>query len=157
MDGRDAARFEVDAKRGEPAGEVFDSIRPYLYLTGVGSIYASVESVRGFVRRSVGPGARSYRSLRPLPFFRLAFAAINVVGMFGVFLLARELTRSFAGGLAALVLALLESRDSNRIGTPALDALEARARLGLGLEGPQDLGPLMVARLRREYGDTHVR
>ncbi len=69
--------------------EVLDSIRGYLYFVGVGLVYATFDLIRP----------------HDIPFFRNVLAIINCLGMFGCFLLARRLSRSFAGGLVALTAA----------------------------------------------------
>ena len=64
-----------------------------------------------------------------------------------------DVERGYEGYGPALLLATIESLDQNRNSTPALDTLEARARRGPATEPPADLGMLLVARLRRHYGD----
>jgi len=71
---------------------------------------------------------------------------------------ALEIERQFIQGGRiplgpSLVLALLESLDSQAVGTPALDTLEARARLGAWADPPASLALLMVARLWRYHED----
>jgi hypothetical protein len=92
---------------GVSAREAYESFRPYAYLVGTGSIYALVDAVRGATRsiyRGFG-GSGQPEWLKPLPFFRITWALINTLGMLGAFLLARRLSRSFAGGLLALAAA----------------------------------------------------
>ncbi|MBN2371339.1 MAG: glycosyltransferase family 39 protein [Vicinamibacteria bacterium] len=69
----------------------FDGVRGYFYIFGVSAVFALLETIR--------PG--------DFAFFRLFFAGCNTLAMLGVFLLARGLTRSFACGLTALVLAAI--------------------------------------------------
>ena len=87
-------------RAGQPAADAFERIRLLLPLLGVGSLFAVLESLR--------PG--------DLHFFRVVMAAANTLGMAGVFLLARRLSGTFAGGIAALVLAALHPSYSVQTG-----------------------------------------
>jgi hypothetical protein len=98
-----------ELREGTPVEEVLESTRPYVYLVGVASVYGGLEALRGKIRRTflgAEPDAAARLNqiewLRPIPFFRLAFAIINSLGMLGCFLLGRELSRGFGGGLLAL-------------------------------------------------------
>jgi 4-amino-4-deoxy-L-arabinose transferase-like glycosyltransferase len=75
--------------KGESAWAAFESVRGLFYLLGVGLLFAALDALR--------PG--------DLGFARLVMAAFNTLAMAGVFLLARRLAGSFAGGLCALVIA----------------------------------------------------
>ncbi len=94
---------------GASLNEAYESFRPYAYLVGTGSVYAIVNAVRGATRsvyEGLG-GSGQTEWLKPLPYFRIAWALINTVGMLGVFLLARQLSGSFSGGLLALAGAVI--------------------------------------------------
>jgi serine/threonine-protein kinase len=74
---------------------------------------------------------------------------------------ARQLARAllpqyrkegYLGICPAMVEALVESWDTTRRDTPALDSLEASMRLGPGTEWPAVIGMVMVARLARQRG-----
>lgn len=82
-----------EAVRGLAAGEslsaVFERVRGLFYLVGVGTFFAALDALR--------PGDTA--------FFRDVMAVLNTATMLGVFVLARRLSGSFAGGLAALALA----------------------------------------------------
>jgi 4-amino-4-deoxy-L-arabinose transferase-like glycosyltransferase len=71
------------------ARAAFESVRGFLYLAGVGTVFAALDALR--------PG--------DLAFFRLVMAAFNTLAMLGCFVLGRRLSGTFAGGLLALVLA----------------------------------------------------
>ena len=94
----------LDALRGWWAGQssavAFEPVRLLLPLLGVGSVFALLEALR--------PG--------DLAFFRIAMALANTAGMLGAFLLARRLSGTFAGGIAALVLAGLHPSYSVQTG-----------------------------------------
>jgi 4-amino-4-deoxy-L-arabinose transferase-like glycosyltransferase len=95
----------IELRAGRPPEEILETVRPYIYLVGVGSIYGSLEALRGQIRSLVSgfEGDSSLKEiewLKPVPFFRLAFAFINTAGMLGCFLLARELAGWPAGLLA---------------------------------------------------------
>jgi len=84
-------RFREAAARlgaGEALAPVFASVRGLFYLLGVGTVFAVLDTVR--------PGG--------VGFFRDVMAVFNVAAMLGAFALARRLSGSFAGGIAALVL-----------------------------------------------------
>jgi len=85
---------------GQPAAAAFEPVRPLLPLLGVGSVFAALEALR--------PG--------DLAFFRIAMALANTAGMLGAFLLARRLSGTFGGGIAALVLAALHPSYSVQTG-----------------------------------------
>lgn len=74
---------------GGSAREAFESVRGTFYLLGVGTLFAAVDAVR--------PDDQA--------FFRQVLAVFNTLAMLGAFLLGRDLSRSFAGGLVALALA----------------------------------------------------
>jgi len=68
---------------------VFADVRGLLYLAGVGTLFAALDALR--------PGDNG--------FFRDVMAVFNTATMLGVFVLARRLSRSYAGGLVGLALA----------------------------------------------------
>ena len=107
-------------RAGEDAAAALDSVRPYLYLGAVGSVYAAIESTRGLVRRGVDSvfegGAQRFRWLRPLPFFRVALALVNVAGMLGAFVLGWQLSGRYAGGIVSLALAAVYPSFALQIG-----------------------------------------
>lgn len=74
---------------GEPLGTVLASVRGLFYLAGVGVVFAALDAIR--------PGDTA--------FLRDVMAFFNVAAMLGVYVLARRLSGSFAGGVVALVLA----------------------------------------------------
>jgi len=114
---RDAAGRWAD---GEELDSVVESVAPYLYLAGIGSVYGVTESLRGACRRTADAlsdgGAQSFYWLRPLPFFRLVLALVNVLGMLGAFVLAWQLSGSFNGGLIALAAAAVYPSFALQIG-----------------------------------------
>jgi dolichyl-phosphate-mannose-protein mannosyltransferase len=87
-------------RAGQPAAAAFEPVRLLLPLLGVGSLFAVLEALR--------PG--------DLAFFRIAMALANTAGMLGAFLLARRLGGTFAGGIAALVLAAVHPSYSVQTG-----------------------------------------
>ena len=85
-------RFQEALQRlgaGEPVSTVFASVRGLFYLAGVGTLFGILDGL--------WPGNTAR--------FRDVMAVFNTATMFGVFVLARRLSGSFAGGLAALALA----------------------------------------------------
>ena len=76
-------------QHSESASAVFESVRGYFYLLGVGLLFGAVDAVR-----PNDPG-----------FFRIVLAAFNTLAMAGAFRLGRRLSGTFAGGLCALALA----------------------------------------------------
>jgi len=85
-------RFQEAVHRwhaGEGLGSVFASVRGLFYLAGVGTVFAALDALR--------PGDPA--------FLRDVMAVANTAAMFGVFVLARRLSGSTAGGLVALALA----------------------------------------------------
>jgi 4-amino-4-deoxy-L-arabinose transferase-like glycosyltransferase len=69
----------------------FESVRPFLYFAGIGTVYAVIDCLR--------PGN--------VAAFREALAAINTLGLLGVFVLACALTGSRRLALVVLAVALL--------------------------------------------------
>ncbi len=76
-------------RQGTPPGAAFESVRGLFYLLGVGTLFAVLETARP----------------RDFAFFRDAMAVFNAAAMLGAFALGRRLGRSYAAGVAALVLA----------------------------------------------------
>jgi hypothetical protein len=74
---------------GEPLASVFASVRGLFYLAGVGAVFAVLDALR--------PGN--------VGFLRDVMALANTAAMLGVFVLARRLSGSWAGGLVALAIA----------------------------------------------------
>lgn len=104
----DAAGYYSVGQRFEKAvaalprspGQAFEAIRPYLYFSAIGLIYAGIDRISG------GDVAG----------FRLALAILNVVAMLGIYVLARELFGSRAGGLIALFAAVIYPSFSVQVG-----------------------------------------
>jgi 4-amino-4-deoxy-L-arabinose transferase-like glycosyltransferase len=105
-------------RSGASFADAYASFRPYAYLVGTGAIYAAVDAIRGAARtlyESAG-GTGQPEWLRPLPFFRVAWALINTLGMLGSFLLAKRLSGSFLGGCLALLAAAIYPSFSTQSG-----------------------------------------
>ena len=105
-------RFQEAAARlraGEPLAPVFASVRGLFYLAGVGALFGVLDALR--------PGDPA--------FLRDVMAFANTAAMFGVFVLARRLSGSFAGGLTALALAASYATFSVQTGRLYPDPLTA--------------------------------
>ena len=90
--GRRLQQAALQLVQGETsAREALGSIRGVLYYAGAGTVFAVLDAWR--------PGDAT--------FVRLVFAAFNTLAAFGAFLLARRLSGSAVGGLAALALCAL--------------------------------------------------
>ncbi|HVD76351.1 MAG TPA: glycosyltransferase family 39 protein, partial [Vicinamibacteria bacterium] len=90
--GRRLQQAALQLVQGEAsAREALGSIRGVLYYAGAGTVFAVLDAWR--------PGDAT--------FVRLVFAAFNTLAAFGAFLLARRLSGSAVGGLAALALCAL--------------------------------------------------
>jgi hypothetical protein len=76
-------------RSGAGLAAAFDTLRDGLLFSGVGVLYGTIDALRP----------------HDWGFFRVVFALFNTLGMGGAFVLARRLSGSFAGGLAALALA----------------------------------------------------
>jgi 4-amino-4-deoxy-L-arabinose transferase-like glycosyltransferase len=86
-------RFQEAVSRlraGEPLAVVFASVRGLFYLAGVGTVFGVLDALR--------PGDTAL--------LRDVMALANTAAMLGVFVLARRLSGSRAGGLVALALAV---------------------------------------------------
>jgi len=102
---------EAIARRhgGEPLASVFASVRGLFYLAGVGTVFAVLDGLR--------PGDTA--------FLRDVMALANTAAMFGVFVLARRLSGSLAGGLTALAIAATYATYSVQTGRLYPDPLTA--------------------------------
>jgi hypothetical protein len=112
-------RFQEAAARlgaGEPLAPVFASVRGLFYLAGVGTLFGILDALR--------PG--------DVAFLRYVMALANTAAMLGVFVLARRLSGSFAGGLAALALAASYATFSVQTGRLYPDPLTAALLVGAG-------------------------
>ena len=76
---------------GEDFTAVFESVRGLLYFAGVGSLYGLIDSL----------------DPQNIPYFRVVLSGFNTLAMLGCFFLAWRLSSSYAGGLVALILAVL--------------------------------------------------
>ena len=74
---------------GEELGVVFESVRGLLYFAGVGSVYGLIDSLNP----------------QNIPYFRTVLSVFNTLASLGCFFLAWRLSRSYGGGLLALVFA----------------------------------------------------
>ena len=83
---------------GEPLAAVFADVRGLFYLAGVGVLFAALDAVR--------PGDTA--------FFRDVMALFNTATLLAVFVLARRLSGSFAGGLAGAAAAPRGGPDAAR-------------------------------------------
>jgi hypothetical protein len=122
---------EAIARRhgGEPLASVFASVRGLFYLAGVGTLFAVLDGLR--------PGDTA--------FLRDVMALANTAAMFGVFVLARRLSGSLAGGLTALAIAATYATYSVQTGRLYPDPLTAALLVWAGVAYAGGTSPLRAA------------
>ncbi|MCU0243088.1 MAG: glycosyltransferase family 39 protein [Vicinamibacteria bacterium] len=75
---------------GAPISQVWASLQGTFHFAGAGLVFAGLDALKTY----------------DLAFLRGAFAIFNTIGMLGAFLLGQRLANSYAGGLAALLIAV---------------------------------------------------